>query len=261
VGDFSDVFSKGYPSRLYYLNGDLYSFDPANNVIAKMTADGQVEVANQGTRDVGYFEGGVAHEADKSLILMTDTPGIVVFDTLTGLLQKQGITFPSGEPELKGVSIYGNRLYLYDRSAQNIYGYSKTLRGYSGGSPWITNNEFSVENINDIGVDGYIYTLHANGEISKLLKGEPVDFSLAQVEPRISTAARLYINENINHIYVFDPPAKRVIIFDTVGNLNRQIYLGDELSPVDIAVDPEEESIYVLDGKRVVKVPLAENSN
>ncbi len=258
VGDFGEVISKGYPSRIYYLNGELYSFDPDNNVIVKMGADGKASVANEITQDIGYFEGGAAHEDDKSLILLTDTPGIVVFDTLTGLLQKQEITFPSGEPDIKGLSIYGNRLYLYDRSALNIYGYSKTLRGYSGGNPWIINSDFPVDSITDIGVDGYIYTMHSNGNINKLLKGEPVDFGLAQVEPLLSTVARIYINEDINHIYVFDPPLKRVIIFDTVGNLNRQIYLGEEISPVDIAIDPSEENIYVLDGTRVVKIPLAE---
>ncbi len=256
VGNFASVMTNTAPSQLLWLQGSLYSYDHTNNTIAKMTTDGAVEVVNQTTQGIGFFTTATAHQADKSLVLATDSPGIALFDTKAGVLQSQEISLPSNDPEIQSLATYGNRIYLYDKSASNIYGYSKTLRGYSGGNAWITNKEFPRNNITDIGVDGYIYTLHQDGTISKLLKGTPVDFQLGRVQPAISGSAKLIIDENLRHLYVFDPPNKRVIIFDTVGNLNRQIYLGDSSRAQSVAVSADETKLYILDSTEVFEISL-----
>lgn len=258
VGDFSLEISPGSLKKLFYLNNNLYTFDSSNNSIVRMTSEGVVDVVSKSTQGIGFFTSGTIHEADKTLILMTDTPGIALYDTKTELLHKQEIDFPSSSPEIMSLAVFGNRLYVYDRAANNIYGYSKTLRGYSGGNAWITDGEFSKDTINSIGVDGYVYTLHEDGTINKLLKGTPVEFSLEKIEPRISGSAGLLINEDLRHLYVLDKETKRVIIFDTKGNLNRQIQLGEQSLPIDIAVDSDETTVYILDGTKVIAVSLVE---
>lgn len=258
VGDFSSSISPGSLKKLFYLNDDLYTFDSTNNVIVRMTSEGVVDIVSKSTQGIGFFTSGTIHEADKTLVLLTDTPGVALYDTKTKLLHKQEIDFLSGSPEIMSLATFGNRLYVYDRGANNIYGYSKTLRGYSGGNAWITDDEFSKDTINSIGVDGYVYTLHEDGTINKLLKGVPVEFALEQIEPGISGSAELLITENLRHIYVLDKATKRIVIFDTKGNLNRQIQLDEQSSPIDIAVDSDETTVYVLDGTRVIAVSLVE---
>ncbi|MFH1353672.1 MAG: hypothetical protein ABIH36_00075 [bacterium] len=258
VGDFSDVLPGAKLSQLLWLQNNLYAYDRTNNTIVRMSQEGTTDVVSRTTQGIGFFTTATTQGADKSLVLATDSPGMALFDAKTGVLQKQEIELPSGEPEVKSLATFGNRLYLYDAAAGNIYGYSKTLRGYSGGNAWITAEDFPRDNIVDIGVDGYIYTLHQDGVVGKLLKGAPVDFTLEQVEPAISGSAKLIINENLVHLYIFDPPNRRVVIFDTMGNLNRQIYLGDGSSASGIAVDTEETALYVLDGTRVLAVSLRE---
>lgn len=258
VGDFSSYISPGSLKKLFYLNNDLYTFDSSNNSIVKMTSEGVVDVVSKSTQGIGFFTSGTIHEADKTLVLMTDTPGVALYDTKTELLHKQEIDFPSNQPKIMSLAVFGNRLYVYDRAANNIYGYSKTLRGYSGGNAWITDSEFPKDTINSIGVDGYVYTLHEDGTINKLLKGTPVEFSLERIEPGISGSAELFINEDLRHLYVLDKDTKRIIIFDTKGNLNRQIQLDEQSSPIDIAVDSDETTVYILDGTKVIAVSLVE---
>jgi len=59
-------------------------------------------------------------------------------------------------------------------------------------------------------------------------------------------------------MYIFDPGNNRVVIFDTVGNLNRQIHLGEESQARDVAVDVDEKELYVLDGSKVLVISLVE---
>lgn len=258
VGDFASVMAGGKLAQLFWLQGNLFAYDSANNTIVRMTQEGEPRVVSKTTQGIGFFTIGTTHEADKSLVLATDSPGMALFDAKTEVLQKQEIALPSSEPEVVALATYGNRLYLYDRTAKNIYGYNKTLRGYSGGDAWITDADFPRDNIVDIGVDGYVYTLHKDGTVRKLLKGAPVDFTLEQVEPAMAESSRLVINENLRHLYVFDQPNKRVVVFDTTGNLNRQIYLGGDSAANSVTVDPEETTLYVLDGTQVLAVSLVE---
>jgi hypothetical protein len=258
IGDFAAVAGSANLSRLFYLDGSLYSYSSRDNTIVRMDAAGAATVVSQTSQGIGFFVAGTIHEADKSLVLITDSPGAALYDTKTQLLQKQEISLPSGDSEVLSVATFGNRIYVYDRSAANIYGYSKTLRGYSGGDAWITDSAFPRDTVTSIGVDGYIYTLHQDGSVRKLLKGAPVEFTLESIEPALSGSARLLITENLDHIYILDPPNQRVAIFDTLGNLNRQVFLGDLAAALDIAVDADETTLYVLDGTTVWAVSLLE---
>ena len=258
LGDFSTVIPGEVPTKLFYLNGSIYSFDPKINVVVRMNEDGSVEKTSNSTQGVGFFIGGITHEADKSIVFITDEPGLAIFDAKSGIVQKQEIQMPSSQTEIVSVATFGNRIYLFDKASNNIFGYSKTLRGYSGGTPWITDDSIPKDNIVDIGVDGYIYTLHSDGVVRKLLKGEAVDFTLEQIEPSIGGGASLLVSEQLKHLYIFDPANNRVVIFDTVGNLSRQIFLGEGSKVTDITVDVNEASLFILDGTRVQVVSLKE---
>lgn len=258
VGDLGTVITGQAPTKLFYVNGALYSFDAASNVIVRATLDGTVEKVSKNTSGIGFFTVGAAQVADKNLVLATDEPGLAIYDIKTEVLQKQEAQMPSDQTVVKAVATFGNRVYMYDSAMGNIYGYSKTLRGYSGGNPWITSATFPRNNVIDMGVDGYVYTLHSDGVIRKLLKGEEVDFDMEQVEPAVSDQATLEINENLRHIYVLDSANKRVVIWDTVGHLMRQVFLGEESNAKDIAVSEDEQKMYVLDGTKILAISLAE---
>jgi hypothetical protein len=258
VGDLGTVITGQTPTKIFYVNGVLYSFDAASNVIVRIGENGAAEKVSKNTSGIGFFTVGSTQEADKNLVLATDEPGLAIYDIKMEVLQKQEVQMPSEQSVVVAVATFGNRVYLYDSAMGNIYGYSKTLRGYSGGNPWVTSTTFPRNNVIDMGVDGYVYTLHSDGVIRKLLKGEEVDFEMDQVEPNVSDQASMEINENLRHIYVLDPVNKRVVIWDTVGHLIRQVFLGEESNAKDIAVSEDELKLYVLDGTKILAISLEE---
>ena len=258
IGDLGSVITNQAPTRIFFVNDAIYSFDPASNVIVRVGENGTVEKVSKNTSGIGFFTVGATQEADKNIVLATDEPGLALYDIKTEVLQKQEVQLPSEQSVVVALATFGNRIYLYDGTMDNIYGYSKTLRGYSGGNPWITSATFPRNNVIDMGVDGYVYTLHSDGIIRKLLKGEEVEFKMEQVEPKVSEQSSLVINESLRHLYVLDLVNKRVVVWDTVGHLIRQIFLGEESSAKDIAVSTDEKKLYVLDGTKVLSISLEE---
>lgn len=258
IGDFGEALNHKQPTSLFVIADRLYTFDPTDNKIAVMDTGGTVTVASTTTQGVGYFTTGTTQDADKVLVLVTDEPGVALFDTKTQLLQKQEISLSSDKAAVVSLATFGNRLYVYDQTTHNIYSYSKTLRGYADGSPWITATDFPRDTIVSMGIDGFIYTLHEDGTIRKLYRGTVTDFTQEAVQPPLQRASRLLTRERFHYLYVLDSEGKRVVIFDKKGALQRQIFIEEAAAIADIAVTADETTLYILDGTRVLTVSLAE---
>ena len=259
VGDFATAVTQAAPTKLFYVQNTWYTFNPATNVIVSLSEGGEAKIVSNSTKGIGFFTGGVAHEADKMLVLVTDDPGVALYDINNELVQKQEIEWPWEETQIQALATFGNRLYVYDQGANNIYGYSKTLRGYSNRAPWIVDDSVKRNNVADISVDGFIYILYEDGTMTKLYKGNAVeDFALEEIDPPLGDNLKLEHTEEHRYLYVFDEQNKRVVIYDGDGNLMRQMFLGDEGQVSDIAVSPAEDEFYVLDGTKVMRISLGE---
>lgn len=257
IGDFNSVITQTPPRHLFTLDGTVYTYNPENNAIVQMKSDGAVETVSQSTQGIGFFSGGVTHTTDKTLILITDSPGVALFDTKTNVVQPQEITLSPEAAELAAAAAFGSRLYLYDPAADSIMVYTKTLRGYTGSTPWITDVDFPKDTIRSIAIDGNIFTLHDDGAIHRLFKGEEADFTAESVDPPLAGARAIVTAENFANVYVVDPDRQRVVVYTKKGELVRQILL--ETKALSAASVNEDESVlYVLDGTRVLAVSLAD---
>lgn len=257
IGDFSQLIPEA-PRRLFFLDTKLYTYNPQNNAIAAMSLDGKIATVHQTTAGVGFFSDGVVHPADKTITFTTDPPGVATFDAKDATLVGQPIDFPTSKPVIAGMALFGNRLYLLDTSAHNIFAYNKSLRGYSSGSPWITDNSFPKDSITSFGVDGNVFTLHQDGSLHRLFKGQAADFTAEKVEPPLPNTARLLVSDDLKNMYVVDSAGKRVVIYTKDGKLVRQVLVEFAQQFSDAAISPQEDHIYVLDGTRVLEVSLAE---
>ncbi len=256
VGDTGSLITGKTPTTLFFVQDSLYTVNPDNNSIVKVPLSGTPDVVHQTSEGIGYITGGTPQEADKTIIFETSPAGVAIFDTKDTTLLGQTISFPIDDPKLQGVAAFGNRLYVYDTTSKQIYSYNKTLRGFSNGSAWITSADFPKDTIKDIAVDGNIFTLHTDGTIRRLFKGETSAFEQEKVEPSLQTAERIITSDDLNNIYVVDPTNKRIVIYSKKGVLVQQLYIEVEEPIADIAVHPEEKSIYLLAGTKVVEVTL-----
>lgn len=257
IGDFAAALNGTVPKHLALINDNLYAFNPKTNAVAAMGMDGKPKQVLATTQGVGFFTATVPMDADKTIMLATDTPGIALFDTKTNTVTGQDIALPGTAPAINSLGVYGNRLYTYDRAAANIFAFSKTLRGYTGGAAWITDQGFPKDNIKNIAIDGSIYTLHADGVIRNLYKGQAQDFAVDAVEPDLKGATKIITWDNAANLYVFDPVNKRVLVFSKEGKLQRQVLLDVAQDLSDVAITPDESAILALDGTRVLSVSAA----
>lgn len=256
LSDLAGKVSGESPQGLVALADGIYAFSGKNNAVVRVSPAGELTVLNEQTQGIGSFTLVATHDADKTLVFVTQEPGLALFDTTTGSLTRQDIAWPSAKPTITSVAAYGSRLYVLDQASGLIASYSKSLRGYGGGEPWITNKDFKTDIVRSIAVDGSVYALLNDGTITRLFKGEPTDFKLETVEPGLHSATRVVTSEHLQRLYVFDPAERRVVIFDKKGVLERQVYLDEATTLTDFAVSSDEKTIYFLDGSRILAASL-----
>jgi hypothetical protein len=255
--DLSSLLTGKDPTQLFSVGDTLLTYDPDSNVIIAIDGDGQPRVVHDKTQGVGFFAMGTAHEADKTILFITKEPDVALFDTKSNTLTEQAISFPAAQSEITAVATYGTRLYLYDRPTNNIYGYSKTLRGYSSGGPWLKDNS-GVTTIRSMAIDGAVYALHEGGLVTKFFKGERDELTLEPIEPSLQQASKIYTTDSLTYLYIVDPAQKRVAIYTKEGALQRQVYIDGATNVMDIAISNDETKLFALDGKRIVSISLAE---
>lgn len=258
VTDLGTVLPSS-PKTLILSGSTLFTVHPKTNAILTINPEnGATNTVHETTANIGFVVGGTAHESDKTLVLNTSPAGIAIYDTVDATLTSQEVPFSADQPQVTSIAVYGNRLYIYDRGQQQIFVHNKTLRGYSSGNAWISEEAFPKESIESIAIDGSIYTLHTDGSIRELFKGESADFLVDAVQPSLLDATKLLTNENLANIYVADPANRRVAIFSKQGSLLKQIVIDAAATVTDIAVSEDETILYVLDGTRVLEIPLVE---
>lgn len=260
IGDVGPVAGSGPLQGLAAVGPHLFTFNPETNAIFQLSSEtGEARTVSQTSQGIGYVRRLLALPAEVTLLLVTDSPGLALFDTARGDLVKQEINpLPEGTHEIRAAATFGSRLYLLLPERRQIFGYAKTLAGYQGGTPWLKDESVPADRAVDLGVDGYIYLLLNDGKIVKLLKGSPVEFAQSELTTPLTRPTRLLITETLKHLYVLDPPEKRVVVYDTTGALTRQFVFPSATDLRDIAIGGKEETLYLLDGTTVLKVPLKE---
>ena len=257
VGDFANIAGTLKTPAMVAIERNIFTFDPVTNAIYSLNLDNkETKTASQTSQGIGYFRGATPLFAEKSILLTTDTPGLAMFDTQRSELIKQEVKLPSDLKNIDASSIFGSRLYLLSTAQKMIYGFSKTLSGYDGGNAWLTDNTITADKATGMGVDGYIYLLMDDGKIIKMLRGKPVEFKQEATTTPIVKPSRLLIYDGMKHLYVLDQAQKRVLVYDTVGNLTNQFVFPTAKELRDIAISSKEETLYVLDETRVYSVQL-----
>jgi hypothetical protein len=257
AGDFASIAGSLKTPAMINIERNIFTFDPVTNAIYSLNLDNkETKVASQTSQGIGYFRGATPLFAEKSILLTTDTPGLAMFDTQRSELLKQEVKLPADIKNIDTASIFGSRLYLLSTAKKMIYGFSKTLSGYDGGNTWLTDSTVSIERATGMGVDGYIYLLMDDGKIVKMLKGKPVEFKQGITNTPIVKPSRLLIYDGIKHLYILDQAEKRVLVYDTVGNLTNQLVFPSAKELRDIAISSKEDMLYVLDETRVYSVQL-----
>ena len=171
-------------------------------------------------------------------------------------------------PELKFVSgmyFYNGNLYLQDSVANQLWRYRPSGANYMNPAEkyFPDGTTVDLKSVIDIGIDGDVWLLYPNGSMLRFLSGNQEPFALEQVDPPLTQAVALWINQAdmpAGRIYIADAATNRVLVFDKSGKLLAQLTPlehPDALKNLkDIYVDEMTNTLYLLTKTALYQSPL-----
>ncbi|MFA6307950.1 MAG: hypothetical protein WCS88_04255 [Patescibacteria group bacterium] len=230
-------------------NGVFYIF--GDNKLYKIQADTLEEIFN--------FAGGQVIQSmtdwpDKNKIVLSslnasDEINYIIFD-----LEKKQITGDlkqnSNNTAVKDLVVYGNNLYVLDNQNKQIFKYPESGGGFAGGQPWLK-EEIDTSQSSSLTIDGSVYMIENDGKIKNFLKGSLEKFEYKIPHPAIGNGAIIKTFRDSDYLYIIDPTNNRVIILDKQGNIKDQ-YTSQKFDNLkDLAIDPDEKAIYLLNNQHL----------
>lgn len=161
-------------------------------------------------------------------------------------------------------SFFGN-FYVLDAPGNRILRYLPTLDGYSAAPEnyFPPDQPVNLTQAIDMGIDGAIYVLFADGRISKFSSGRPTQFDLIGLDKRFKNPTSIFVapDEVAQHLYVADTGNQRIVQLDKDGSFVRQFKtrVGEAVTLSnlqDIYVDEIGGRMYILDSNNLYMATL-----
>ena len=108
-------------------------------------------------------------------------------------------------------------------------------------------------------VDGNLYILGRDGQVTKLRLGERQDFSLSPVEPPLAGAGKIRTDEKSKSLWILDPGNRRILSFSKETGTFEGQYVHDDLAEAnDLLIDEASREALVAKGNAVLRFRLGE---
>lgn len=191
---------------------------------------------------------------ENRLIIASDQK-FFIYHTDSRQLSDLSISINAGNSHVRDIGVYGDNLYVLDSSANKIFKYPQNAESFGTGSRWLQEN-YDLSQTGSIAIDGNIYSIDAKGQITKFLKGRVEKFDYHQPRPPLGAGAIINTFRNSPYLYLLDPSTQRIIILDKEGNIKDQFTSAKFDQLTDLAVDPAEKAIYLLNNNRIYLLPV-----
>ncbi|MDP2736498.1 MAG: hypothetical protein Q8O59_01790 [bacterium] len=252
VSDFINLNPNAGPANITLAQEKIFAADAGENSIYSIDLKSQLTTAiNLTDQNISQLD---FPDIDKNNNISYFNAGsIITFDAKTEKLSTLEIDYPAKTQKIVDIKQYNNRYYLADAINGQIYRFSKSGSKLAGAVGWLNSPE-DLTSATGMDIDGNIYLLKNNGEISKYSKGQKQEFSISEVEPNFSQAAKLVISDNLDYLYIFEPIAKRLVVFNKNGDFINQ-YTSDKFDSLkDFQIDETNKKIYFLNGASVYSI-------
>lgn len=157
--------------------------------------------------------------------------------------------------EISHIFLYGGRIYILDKQANQIFKYPETIVGFSRGEPWILEEEpRNFANITSFAIDGAIYLLRNDGTIIKFYLGQQKEFNQDDIFPEVETASLLHTHSETNNLYFVDKQTARLIIYNKEGHLIAQ-YANPVFSDLK-SIEEKESVLTILAQEKIYQIKI-----
>jgi hypothetical protein len=147
---------------------------------------------------------------------------------------------------------YSTRIYLLDPENDQIWKYTRGTAGFGFGSEYMVEGEVDLSDAVSMAIDGNVWVLHEDGEISRILSGEDVPYYILKAPlTSIAGATEIYTELDVNQIYVVDPDNDRILTYDKTSKSDDitygQQYVFDNLKGelTDVYMDKDRDVLII----------------
>lgn len=231
----------------------IFAFDGELGKIVSFNFEGR-EVRMVGARDV--MKGGQL-AAIAGRIFLRDGQRIA---EVTQAGTKTAALSDGNWGEVRFIHGFGGNLYVGDRD--QIWKYVGISDGRFGVSQeWLTEAgkklyQEEAGRAISFAIDGSLWILGKDGDITKLTQGRPDYFSLRELDKPFSNPKMLHTRDDLDNLYILDSGNKRVVVLNKSGNYKAQ-YSWDGMNDVDwIAVSEKEKKMLFFVGSKVYSTEL-----
>lgn len=182
-------------------------------------------------------------------MLFGSNSGINVYDVTNLELVKTYTSSYSG-----GIGVFGDYIYTFEGS--KLVKYTKSGDSLEA-STWGEASDFN--NAKNIQIAYSVYIVTADNNIVKYTLGNKDSFEASGLETPLGNVVDMVVKEDFDNIYVADKDNKRVVVFDLNGKFVKQYKYMQSIEWENlnsIAVDANEETLYVLSGTKIYEISL-----
>lgn len=244
-----DLSTLQSPKEIVQKNGQFYILDQANlYALQDKTLSVLTPLVNGDS---------LADWPNQDRLILHNADGYQVFN-LTDK-QKENFSFSQNtqNTSIQDLAIYGNNMYVLDKQAKQIFKYPESNNTFANGQAWLKAN-LDLGNASSLAVDGDLYTVLDNGQINKLNKGNIQKFDYHEPYPAIGAKAIIKTFAGSKYLYLIDPANQRVVIFDKAGDIKDQYTSLKFDNLLDLAIDPAEKAIYLLNSNHLYLLAINE---
>jgi hypothetical protein len=196
----------------------------------------------------------VDNRASSGLLVVTGDRRLLEYSPRRGV-SLLALAGPAKWQQPAAMASYRGNLYVLDAGGNQIFRYSATANGYeSPPDEWFALAQTrDLRGAVDIAIDGAIYVLYGTGRLEKFKRGDKQPFSLEGLAQPLQQPVAVYadVDEEVEHVYVADPGAQRVLQFAKDGKFVRQFRFreGDFFARItDLRVDEANARLYFTAG-------------
>lgn len=155
------------------------------------------------------------------------------------------------------ISSFDNFIYVFNPESRRIYRYVDTSGDLSAPASWLTSPlGFQAEDVYDMAVDGDLWLTTRAGELKKFTSGRSTSFTISQLPDPLGGPISIVASPNQTYLYLFVPNQGRVVVLTKDGIFVKQIKSSVLAGATDVAVDEEQNQLYVVSGSVVYQVSI-----
>lgn len=256
IADLTTNNSIGSGQSLASFEANLYVFDDQSRVFRVNREEKSLVDMEAQVGEVGVPRH--TSPSDDFVYLLEDRPGLSVFNPIEKTLQVTE-NQPEDGPDWQDLSVYANNVYILetDNESGQIRKFPSTGGGLGAPTAWFPVPQVELQNATNLTIDGTIFVITADGEISRFLQGQQTDWSTGTIEPPLNDPSDIYTDIDSDHVYVIDPSEKRLIVLNkSSGSLVTQ-YQSEAFSELrSVVIDEENTQAFLMNDERVFRVTL-----